>query len=111
MSDRESHGTTNSVTSAQSPSRVKTQQRSHDHKHHDHDHESDGHVGASHAKHELNSFASATPATDGKRVFALFASDQDFLVVAYDFAGRQIWKRDLGCMDLLICAYIYNQLT
>ena len=52
--------------------------------------------GQPHAKHELNSFASATPATDGKRVFALFASDQDFLVVAYDFAGRQVWKRDLG---------------
>ena len=56
MSDRESHGTTNSVTSAHSPSHVQTQQRNHDriHHDHDHDHESDGRVGASHAKHELN---------------------------------------------------------
>ena len=53
-------------------------------------------TGKTYEKHELNSFASATPATDGKHVIALFASDQDFLVVAYDFSGQQIWQRDLG---------------
>ncbi|MBN78669.1 MAG: hypothetical protein CMJ70_00905 [Planctomycetaceae bacterium] len=53
-------------------------------------------TGQSYEKHELNSFASATPATDGKYVVTLFASDQDFLVVAHDFTGQEIWKRDLG---------------
>ncbi|MBB73297.1 MAG: hypothetical protein CMJ75_02155 [Planctomycetaceae bacterium] len=53
-------------------------------------------TGQTYKKHELNSFASATPATNGKHVVTLFASDQDFLVVAHDFSGREIWKRDLG---------------
>jgi outer membrane protein assembly factor BamB len=49
-----------------------------------------------HEKHTLNSFASGTPATDGKRVYVLFASDEQMLVLAYDFAGKQLWKRNLG---------------
>jgi outer membrane protein assembly factor BamB len=49
-----------------------------------------------HEKHPLNSFASATPATEGKRVYALFASDAQMLVLAYDFSGQEIWRRDLG---------------
>jgi len=49
-----------------------------------------------HPKHMLNSYASATPATDGKRVYTLFASDEQMLVLAHDFAGRQLWQRDLG---------------
>ena len=49
-----------------------------------------------HPKHALNSFASATPASDGKRVYALFASDEQMLVLAHDFNGKRIWKRDLG---------------
>lgn len=49
-----------------------------------------------HVNHKLNSFASGTPATDGERVYVLFASDEQLLVLAYDFDGKQIWKRDLG---------------
>lgn len=49
-----------------------------------------------HPKHNLNSYASATPATDGKHVFVLFASDEQVLMLAYDFTGKQVWKRDLG---------------
>jgi len=49
-----------------------------------------------HPKHLLNSYASATPATDGKRVYVLFASDKQMLVLAYDFSGSEIWRRDLG---------------
>lgn len=49
-----------------------------------------------HENHTLNSFASGTPTTDGKRVYVLFASDEQLLVLAYDFNGKQIWKQDLG---------------
>jgi outer membrane protein assembly factor BamB len=49
-----------------------------------------------HPKHNLNSYASATPATDGKFVYVLFASDEQVLVLAYDFQGNKTWERDLG---------------
>lgn len=52
-------------------------------------------------KHKLNSFASATPVTDGKLVYvsfleADFGSNKtrtpgDMVVAAYDFAGKQRW--------------------
>jgi outer membrane protein assembly factor BamB len=38
-------------------------------------------------------YASATPVTDGERVYAFFASAG---VMAVDFAGKQVWHRDLG---------------
>ena len=49
-----------------------------------------------HPKHILNSYASATPATDGQRVYTLFASDEQMLVLAHDFDGQQLWQQDLG---------------
>ncbi len=42
--------------------------------------------------HPKNSFASATPATDGERVYALFGN---LGVFAYDFEGHLIWSRDV----------------
>jgi outer membrane protein assembly factor BamB len=49
-------------------------------------------------KHNLNSFASGTPATDGKLVYATFLAPDDenlapgdLVVAAYDFAGQQKW--------------------
>src|SRR5262245_1296669 len=36
------------------------------------------------AKHTLNSFASSTPATDGKRVYAAFLDRDQMFVTAYD---------------------------
>jgi outer membrane protein assembly factor BamB len=39
-----------------------------------------------------NNMASCSPVTDGKRVFALFGTS-DF--VAYDFAGKVVWQRQL----------------
>jgi outer membrane protein assembly factor BamB len=45
------------------------------------------------ATHDTNPHASATPVTDGERVIAFFGSAG---VVAYDFAGKELWKRDLG---------------
>lgn len=44
--------------------------------------------------HRTNSPASATPATDGERVFAYFGS---YGLVCYDRAGEQLWSR---AMDL-----------
>ena len=42
-------------------------------------------------KHSLNTFASSTPATDGKLVYVAFLDGKVMLVAAYDFAGRQRW--------------------
>ncbi len=42
--------------------------------------------------HPKNSFASATPVTDGERVYALFG---DVGLYAYDFDGNLLWSRDI----------------
>jgi len=42
-------------------------------------------------KHQLNSFASSTPATDGKLVYVTFLDRSEMVVAAYDFEGRQKW--------------------
>jgi hypothetical protein len=47
-------------------------------------------------RHPKNSQASATPATDGKVVVAHFGSEG---LYAYDFAGKLLWKRDLGVLN------------
>lgn len=65
-------------------------------------------------KHRLNSFASGTPATDGKIVYVSFlitdgrevpalnvgkarkTTTGDILVVAYDFDGNQLWQATPG---------------
>jgi outer membrane protein assembly factor BamB len=48
-------------------------------------------------RHIKSTYASATPATDGKVVVALFGSQG---VHAYDVSGKALWKRDLGRMDV-----------
>jgi outer membrane protein assembly factor BamB len=45
------------------------------------------------SRHETNPHCAASPVTDGERVVASFASAG---VVAYDFAGKELWKADLG---------------
>jgi outer membrane protein assembly factor BamB len=47
-------------------------------------------------KHPKSSWASATPAVDGERVFVAFADVQRYLLLAYDFDGNLLWKEDLG---------------
>lgn len=47
-------------------------------------------------KHNDNSFASGTPATDGSLVFVSFLDNQDVVVAAYDFTGKQIWIQRPG---------------
>ena len=44
-------------------------------------------------KHNTNTYCASTPVTDGKHVYAYHASTGVF---CYDFAGKEIWKRDLG---------------
>ncbi len=43
--------------------------------------------------HETNPYCSASPVTDGERVIVCHGSAGVF---CYDFAGRELWKRDLG---------------
>ena len=47
-------------------------------------------------KHNDNSYASGTPATDGKLVYVSFLDGQDVVVAAYDFTGKQIWIQRPG---------------
>lgn len=42
-------------------------------------------------KHDLNSHASSTPATDGERVFVAFLEVNRMVVAAYDYNGKQQW--------------------
>jgi outer membrane protein assembly factor BamB len=46
--------------------------------------------------HYKNGFASATPATDGERIYASFGPRG---LIALDMNGKQVWFRDLGPMD------------
>lgn len=47
-------------------------------------------------RHPKNSYASATPATDGRHVVALMATGGLF---CYDFDGELLWRVDLGPLD------------
>lgn len=46
--------------------------------------------------HKLNSFASSTPATDGQRVYVTFLDDPQVVVAAYDFEGKEVWRKTPG---------------
>ena len=47
-------------------------------------------------KHQKNSYASCTPATDGERVYVAFSSMEQYRLFAFDFEGKQLWHYDLG---------------
>jgi outer membrane protein assembly factor BamB len=47
-------------------------------------------------KHRLNSFASATPATDGKLVYVAFFEQPKIQLVAYAFDGKEAWRASPG---------------
>jgi outer membrane protein assembly factor BamB len=56
------------------------------------------HSGAPKVKrHTKSTQANSTPATDGKRVVAVFGSIG--LLVAYDTAGKELWRADTGILD------------
>jgi outer membrane protein assembly factor BamB len=44
-------------------------------------------------RHKLNTYASSTPITDGRRVYAYFEAEG---LYAYDFSGALAWKTSLG---------------
>lgn len=47
-------------------------------------------------RHIKSTYASSTPATDGRYVIAFFGSQG---LYAYDMNGRQVWKKDLGVLN------------
>lgn len=53
-------------------------------------------AGRPHRKHADNSFASATPAVDGRRVYVCWGGPGEYLVVALDHEGNEVWRTDLG---------------
>lgn len=46
-------------------------------------------------RHHTNTYASASPVTDGQRVYAFFGSRG---IYCFDLEGNSIWQRDLGDM-------------
>lgn len=42
-------------------------------------------------KHNLNSFASSTPATDGRLIYTAFLDQEEMVAAAYDFKGNRQW--------------------
>jgi hypothetical protein len=54
------------------------------------------------SRHKLASFASSTPATDGKFVFAFFGSEG---LYAYDYNGKLVWKKSLGTLGTASVGY------
>ncbi len=54
------------------------------------------------SRHKRASFASSTPATDGKYVFAFFGSEG---LYAYDVNGKLLWKQDLGKLGTASVGY------
>lgn len=47
-------------------------------------------------KHNLNSFASSTPVTDGKHVWVTFFAYPNLEVACYDFKGELVWRQSPG---------------
>ena len=50
-------------------------------------------------QNQKGSHASSTPATDGERVYVLFADKENFLAAAYDFSGTLLWRRRIGTYE------------
>jgi outer membrane protein assembly factor BamB len=48
------------------------------------------------SKHNLNSFASATPVTDGHFVWVSFLQTPRMEVVCYDLDGKEVWRKSPG---------------
>jgi outer membrane protein assembly factor BamB len=46
--------------------------------------------------HPQSSFASSTPATDGRAVYVAFWDGKNIVLSAYDFQGTPRWSKDLG---------------
>ncbi len=49
-------------------------------------------------KHRENSWASATPCTDGKHVWVAFLNYPNMVVACYDFDGNKVWEKSPGTL-------------
>jgi outer membrane protein assembly factor BamB len=49
-----------------------------------------------HRRHQLNSFASATPALDAERVYVVWSTPDEYTLTALTHGGDVVWQRDLG---------------
>lgn len=47
-------------------------------------------------KHDLNSYASATPVTDGKHVWVSFFEEPRIVVACFDMDGNEVWRASPG---------------
>jgi outer membrane protein assembly factor BamB len=47
-------------------------------------------------KHDQNTHASSTPASDGQRIFVAFANNNAVHVTALDFDGNILWRKEAG---------------
>lgn len=47
-------------------------------------------------KHKFNTFASATPAVDERRVFVAWNTPEHYNLMAFDHDGKTLWESDLG---------------
>ncbi len=47
-------------------------------------------------KNRDNSYASSTPALDGKHVYLYWTTPEEVTVLALDHSGKQVWQRNLG---------------
>ena len=54
------------------------------------------HRGGLMKKHKKNSHASASPACDGERIFAVFFRDEAIWVTAFDLTGKIVWQKKVG---------------
>jgi len=50
-------------------------------------------------KHDDNSYASGTPATDGKLIYVSYLDGENVVVAAYDFSGKQVWIQRPGTFE------------
>ena len=49
-----------------------------------------------HKTHRFNSFASSTPALDGKNVYSVWGHSSELKVCAHTHGGKLLWENDLG---------------
>jgi outer membrane protein assembly factor BamB len=52
--------------------------------------------GERHGKHADNSFASATPAVDDRHVYICWGTPKEYIILAVDHEGKDVWRVDLG---------------
>lgn len=47
-------------------------------------------------KHQLNSYASSTPITDGEHVWVTFLDSTRFIIACFDMTGKEVWRQSPG---------------